>query len=100
MISSGRRHTRCALVTGVQTCALPILGQVEAHLVTGQAMGAGAGAVALVAPFVAHLAQEVEILLHPIPFLAPTSLADKPPIGRCRQPSRRDRKSTRLNSSH
>src|SRR3546814_12482195 len=22
--SSGRRHTRCALVTGVQTCALPI----------------------------------------------------------------------------
>src|SRR3546814_2409870 len=24
-VSSGRRHTRCALVTGVQTCALPIL---------------------------------------------------------------------------
>src|SRR3546814_10598778 len=23
--SGGRRHTRCALVTGVQTCALPIL---------------------------------------------------------------------------
>src|SRR3546814_8818583 len=23
--SSSRRHTRCALVTGVQTCALPIL---------------------------------------------------------------------------
>src|SRR3546814_6406916 len=23
--SSGRRHTRCALGTGVQTCALPIL---------------------------------------------------------------------------
>src|SRR3546814_5618921 len=28
--SSRRRHTRCALVTGVQTCALPIfLGDVE-----------------------------------------------------------------------
>src|SRR3546814_17000731 len=27
--SSRRRHTRCALVTGVQTCALPILVQVE-----------------------------------------------------------------------
>src|SRR3546814_2454495 len=27
--SSIRRHTRCALVTGVQTCALPILGPVE-----------------------------------------------------------------------
>src|SRR3546814_16670937 len=25
--SSRRRHTRCALVTGVQTCALPITGQ-------------------------------------------------------------------------
>src|SRR3546814_10440285 len=26
--SSRRRHTRCALVTGVQTCALPIYGEV------------------------------------------------------------------------
>src|SRR3546814_2337657 len=29
--SSRRRHTRCALVTGVQTCALPILGAVYNH---------------------------------------------------------------------
>src|SRR3546814_6878009 len=28
--SSRRRHTRCALVTGVQTCALPILAE-RAH---------------------------------------------------------------------
>src|SRR3546814_3694486 len=27
--SSRRRHTRCALVTGVQTCALPIWVEVE-----------------------------------------------------------------------
>src|SRR3546814_4980886 len=27
--SSRRRHTRCALVTGVQTCALPILLRVK-----------------------------------------------------------------------
>src|SRR3546814_2571811 len=27
--SSRRRHTRCALVTGVQTCALPILGVIS-----------------------------------------------------------------------
>src|SRR3546814_11354949 len=27
--SSRRRHTRCALVTGVQTCALPILDRVH-----------------------------------------------------------------------
>src|SRR3546814_6400486 len=26
VFSSKRRHTRCALVTGVQTCALPIFG--------------------------------------------------------------------------
>src|SRR3546814_1290441 len=26
--SSRRRHTRCALVTGVQTCALPILAAI------------------------------------------------------------------------
>src|SRR3546814_1646580 len=29
--SSRRRHTRCALVTGVQTCALPIFSGVGAH---------------------------------------------------------------------
>src|SRR3546814_6791930 len=27
--SSRRRHTRCALVTGVQTCALPIFGHLD-----------------------------------------------------------------------
>src|SRR3546814_4658019 len=30
--SSRRRHTRCALVTGVQTCALPIWRQAIASL--------------------------------------------------------------------
>src|SRR3546814_6479114 len=29
VFSSRRRHTRCALVTGVQTCALPIYGSVS-----------------------------------------------------------------------
>src|SRR3546814_5074584 len=29
--SSRRRHTRCALVTGVQTCALPILTVAKAY---------------------------------------------------------------------
>src|SRR3546814_15710736 len=29
--SSRRRHTRCALVTGVQTCALPISGVLRAY---------------------------------------------------------------------
>src|SRR3546814_5849710 len=29
LFASRRRHTRCALVTGVQTCALPISGLYE-----------------------------------------------------------------------
>src|SRR3546814_5780012 len=31
LFSSRRRHTSCALVTGVQTCALPILGVGDGH---------------------------------------------------------------------
>src|SRR3546814_3266711 len=33
--SSRRRHTRCALVTGVQTCALPISHELRQALGTG-----------------------------------------------------------------
>src|SRR3546814_4537015 len=33
--SSRRRHTRCALVTGVQTCALPILAGRRYHFFRG-----------------------------------------------------------------
>src|SRR3546814_1226722 len=36
--SSRRRHTRCALVTGVQTCALPILLLVSGALAVGGAV--------------------------------------------------------------
>src|SRR3546814_4424991 len=43
--SSRRRHTRCALVTGVQTCALPICRLVHLDLVDED--GVGAGLVAL-----------------------------------------------------
>src|SRR3546814_8936618 len=32
--SSRRRHTRCALVTGVQTCALPILPSIITPTIT------------------------------------------------------------------
>src|SRR3546814_3384497 len=41
--SSRRRHTRCALVTGVQTCALPILFRM---LVTAGPEGLMAGIIA------------------------------------------------------
>src|SRR3546814_3639276 len=36
--SSRRRHTRCALVTGVQTCALPIYSQL-CHYVQDRLVG-------------------------------------------------------------
>src|SRR3546814_10097366 len=38
--SSRRRHTICALVTGVQTCALPIFFEVQKYLsLTGHVWG-------------------------------------------------------------
>src|SRR3546814_2682857 len=44
--SSRRRHTRCALVTGVQTCALPISerrGRPISVYLLGQAIAPGIG---------------------------------------------------------
>src|SRR3546814_1295920 len=37
-VSSIRRHTRCALVTGVQTCALPISPRISSALTMPSAM--------------------------------------------------------------
>src|SRR3546814_15304547 len=48
--SSRRRHTRCALVTGVQTCALPILTEIARIEVTPGSEAAFEAAVAEVAP--------------------------------------------------
>src|SRR3546814_7987245 len=47
--SSRRRHTSCALVTGVQTCALPIFadapaGDARAILITGEGRAFCSGA--------------------------------------------------------
>src|SRR3546814_4550588 len=41
--SSRRRHTRCALVTGVQTCALPILGRGDGTVLLPRLPQAAAG---------------------------------------------------------
>src|SRR3546814_10361213 len=38
--SSRRRHTRCALVTGVQTCALPICAAIAEARAAGQVVTA------------------------------------------------------------
>src|SRR3546814_5474774 len=42
--SSRRRHTRCALVTGVQTCALPISGDPPVEAVAAEIDQPSAGA--------------------------------------------------------
>src|SRR3546814_10187999 len=43
--SSKRRHTRCALLTGVQTCALPISAWLTADMLNGhEAKTCGGGA--------------------------------------------------------
>src|SRR3546814_9822143 len=44
--SSRRRHTRCALVTGVQTCALPISATADARVRVCVCVVCGAGAPA------------------------------------------------------
>src|SRR3546814_1430573 len=45
VFSSRRRHTRCALVTGVQTCALPICRTTaELHVLYREAFNAAASA--------------------------------------------------------
>src|SRR3546814_17582744 len=41
LLSSRRRHTRCALVTGVQTCALPISFTPSSFIVASQVGAAG-----------------------------------------------------------
>src|SRR3546814_8367752 len=50
--SSRRRHTRCSLVTGVQTCALPILAQADICL----GIFGGGGKASRVLPFKMYLA--------------------------------------------
>src|SRR3546814_3042775 len=68
--SSQRRHTRCALVTGVQTCALPILREVcRLHEQIGGELAGRAGhdARAVLAGIGAHrlheLAQRLEFFV-------------------------------------
>src|SRR3546814_10141299 len=114
--SSRRRHTRCALVTGVQTCALPILvdaartaltrGQREVVL-TGvdlASYGDDSG-TSLAALVEALLALPVERLR--LSSLDPARIDDalfalltQEARGMPHVPLSLDRKSTRLNSSH
>src|SRR3546814_2932896 len=114
--SSRRRHTRCALVTGVQTCALPICKkypeynnlllevQIRTHAqhswatavetvgaVLGQALKSSEGEAAWLSYF-QYASLALEYMEKPIfTTIIPHSLGTI---------ARKDRKSTRLNSSH
>src|SRR3546814_7933921 len=106
--SSRRRHTRCALVTGVQTCALPIcyFPDKEAlfdaladeglrRLGAQQAQAwvkAGGGRASFLAAGIAYIR-----FAHDDPELFRLSFTRGKGL-RSREPG--DRKSTRLNSSH
>src|SRR3546814_1056004 len=63
--SSRRRHTRCALVTGVQTCALPISALMFSVAALGAASGRETSPVRLLA-----LAGLVVLLFDPLALLA------------------------------
>src|SRR3546814_1832618 len=106
--SSRRRHTRCALVTGVQTCALPISASVAdvtepeervkqfgvlhamigLGLILGPLLGGLAAGHGVRAPFWVAACIATATLIAGY-FLFPETLS-----------GHEDRKSTRMNSSH
>src|SRR3546814_8477276 len=98
--SSRRRHTRCALVTGVQTCALPILKKyptsrvgVVAFPIRTLEPGRGAPARVMFGAF-SSTKTSVAFTVTAHRFSFGESCAE---AGVARTA---DRKSTRLNSSH
>src|SRR3546814_4609354 len=111
--SSRRRHTRCALVTGVQTCALPI-----SILAVAYSVGIAAGACAV--EHLAGIALEAELVplrnAVLIPFVTQAISEEGVPAAEATENAMTialddltwwanalhtaDRKSTRLNSSH
>src|SRR3546814_8788118 len=115
--SSRRRHTRCALVTGVQTCALPIFGYAISIEIADPNHGPClisyandcllSGAISrlpdrvatcpCVAPQDVGYAVAVEIIG---PRKEPGNRSDGCPERRNDRHRLIDRKSTRLNSSH
>src|SRR3546814_10338385 len=88
--SSRRRHTRCALVTGVQTCALPICFTVDEQ---GRKMSKSLGNVVAPQQVTKTLGADVlRLWVAASDYSGEIAISDKLLA--------RDRKSTRLNSSH
>src|SRR3546814_5328127 len=106
--SSRRRHTRCALVTGVQTCALPISVGVDRILVRPVIALEDPWPAALQPPARHPVARQHMILIvdnaqFDAEGRATLSADDVDPVLEPQfvpVPRPLDRKSTRLNSSH
>src|SRR3546814_9985576 len=82
--SSRRRHTRCALVTGVQTCALPIsfvffLGDRFFGVLSAHVAGPDAAAYAFTSALPTQLLQSLAAQLQPILERVPQPPAAEPP---------------------
>src|SRR3546814_5130785 len=108
VFSSGRRHTRCALVTGVHTCALPVYthgssgssGSCKAKSLLARRMGkeglelreVSVGAASFLRGSGSPHPSLYEARLSGIKYSLSSQIE--------RTSSVRDRKSTRLNSSH
>src|SRR3546814_942383 len=103
--SSRRRHTRCALVTGVQTCALPIAvanARAAVAPLDAQRRVALFELAALIGETPAGVPEEALKCTHPPAPSAALPVGDGTALLRRRPDLReaeRDRKSTRLNSS-
>src|SRR3546814_8251624 len=87
--SSRRRHTRCALVTGVQTCALPICNEFDKGTINGERVrrrlrDRQTRAAAALAN------SDVDLSAEQLQIVADIAISQ----------AELDRKSTRLNSSH
>src|SRR3546814_6940505 len=66
--SSRRRHPRCALVTGVQTCALPISDQDGRHEIVALPVGGG---LRIRLPSVCHVCPPAPSIRRPSPHRQP-----------------------------
>src|SRR3546814_7906796 len=94
--SSRRRHTRCALVTGVQTCALPILTFLIAATISSSELPVW---LTRPAPVLTWAFDALISALMSFDALAERCASPRTSCATTAKPLP-DRKSTRLNSSH
>src|SRR3546814_1473213 len=103
--SSRRRHTRCALVTGVQTCALPIFWTLPAGFLELQETAAAGARREAWEEARAELEIDQLLAIYSIPRISQIQLIfrarlTQPDVAVGPETLELDRKSTRLHSRH